>query len=142
MGTFKAYHDASLTTEITSGNPLTFTQESDGSSGPHTKTIYIGSTTSGRKLQDATTPGTTQIVASIVDSTPASGHPATEIKLATTLLGLDSATGGASCNLGTQITSGVANALPLYVRCTDSTSAVGTTTELSLLLDDVVESFV
>jgi len=135
--TFKPYHDAALTSEITAGNPLTFSQASDGSTGPVIKAIYIGSTESSKKIEKT---GGGQIVLSIVDAAPSSGHPATEVKLALSISGLSSAVGGASLNLGTQLTSGVANALPVYLQVEDTTATVGTSTELSLQTSNVTES--
>lgn len=43
-------------------------------------------------------------------------HEITEVKLATTLIGLDSAIAGAPLSLGTEIENGIANAVTVYIR--------------------------
>lgn len=67
-------------------------------------------------------------------------HEATEIKLATTSGGLASATAGASLNLGTLISGGSANAVPIYMRIDDATAVIGSVTELSLTIKNVEET--
>lgn len=135
---FKLYTDAGLTTPLVSN--LVCAQKADGSSDPVDKVVYLGSTTANRKIEADSNPGVDQIVVSIVDAAPGSGHPATEVKLATTLLGLGSATGGDPLNLGTSILSGVENAVPIYIRVDDTTGVVGTSTELSIAIAAVRET--
>lgn len=137
---FKLYTDANLTAPL-AGN-LICAQNADGSTPAVDKILYLGSTTASRKLEANSNPGVDQIVVSVVDAVPASGHPATEVKLATTLAGLNSAVGGASLNIGTQILSGAANAIPIYIRVNDSTGQVGTATELSVAIANVRETSV
>lgn len=131
MTTFKIYTDAALTTEFT-GN-LSFTQNVDGSTGMQTAQLWLGSTSTGKTLQAQSNPGVDQITLSVVDSAPASGHPASEVKLARpNSSDLTGATGGAPLNLGTAISSGVGNAINFWIGVTDSTGVVGTSTELSV----------
>jgi hypothetical protein len=42
-------------------------------------------------------------------------------------------TAGAALDIGVQVNSGVANAVPVYVRVHDSTGAIGINTDLSLV---------
>lgn len=137
---FKFYHDSALTSEITSGNPLTAVQDTSGSSPVVDEVVYFGSTSTGLKAQVAADPGVTAIAVSIDDSAGGSGSPASEIKLATSLLGLDSATGGAALTLSTQVLSGVANAVPVYTRRDSAITVAGAYTDLSLITQNLVET--
>jgi hypothetical protein len=137
MQTFYIYTDAALTSVFS--NYLTAVQNSDGSSPPVDFQLWLGSTASGKKLQTETSPGTGLITASVTDLAPSSGHPASDIKLATTQGGLASATGGASLTLGSTILSGVGNAATFWVRMTDSTHVAGVSTELSITFNALIE---
>ena len=69
-------------------------------------------------------------------------HPTTEIKLALSSIGLDSAVAGAALNLGTQILSGSANAVPVYFRFTNTVVTVSDDTgypELSIDVNSIKE---
>ncbi|ABC29682.1 hypothetical protein HCH_02908 [Hahella chejuensis KCTC 2396] len=134
--TLKAYADSGLTTELLK---LSVNQKVDGSTGPVDTVIYIGSVEVSKKFEAASSPGVDQIVLSIADANPGDGHEATEVKLALSSGGLDSATAGASLNLGTQLLSGVANALPVHVRVQDATATLGVSTELSLATNNLQE---
>lgn len=59
-------------------------------------------------------------------------HESTEIKLALSLVGLDAAVAGASVNLGSVITGGAANNIPIYIRVDDATAIVNKFTELGV----------
>ena len=67
-------------------------------------------------------------------------HESTEIKLALSAAGLDAATAGASLDLGTTLTSGTANAVPVYMRIDDATGTISTAQELSLQTQTLIES--
>ncbi len=62
-----------------------------------------------------------------------------DVKLATTQVGLDSATWGAGLNLGTVINSGAANAKTVWMRVRDSTQYIQTT-DLQVVANTCVES--
>lgn len=130
--TFKFYHDAALTQEITSGNPITATQDGGVSLGAVDKTIYLGSTVAGNKLQVTTSPGVNPVVVSIVDAASGSGAPATEFKLALSSGGLAGATAGASLSLSNTLTSGVANAIPIYTRRSSALTTPAAWSDLSI----------
>lgn len=87
-------------------------------------TIYFGSTNSALKVEANSDPGNDPIEVSIVDADPGNGHEASEIKLATTEGGLDTAVGGDSLSLGTSITGGTANKKTIWVRATNTEGSV------------------
>lgn len=73
----------------------------------------------------------------------AATHPTTEVKLALTSGGLAGATPGALLNLSTTVLSGTANAIPVYVRITNTVTTVSDSTlfpELTLVMNEVVET--
>lgn len=139
---FAIYHDAALTQPANGANKLVCPQASDGSTGAYDTSVYVGSTdTAGSKqLRAASNPGVAQLQIAPVDAAGGSGSPATDIKLSLSAGGLATATGGAALNLGTTILSGVANAVRVYVRVTDSTHAVATNTDISLQIAGAQES--
>lgn len=91
-----------------------------------------------------TTLGSTVIDnSSIVWTCYAAKHPTTEIKMASTGgSGLTAATGGAPFNLGTTILSGVANAVPVHIRITNTVTTVNNNTgypQLGITINAVEE---
>lgn len=73
----------------------------------------------------------------------AAAHQDTEIKLATSSAGLDSATAGAALNLGTSVDSGSANAVAIYIRVTNAVTTVtndSTDPDLAININGVTES--
>jgi len=98
------YKDAGLTEIFNDATDTLATAAINGGSG--TGVFYVGTPTTGTKIEDATNPGVDQIVVSVADATPGSDVEASHIKLALTEAGLSSATGGASLNLGTVINYG------------------------------------
>lgn len=137
--TFMAYHDSALTSPVNSANPMLQTHVS-GASDYTDDLIYIGSTTTGNKLQTITSPGTNPVVVSVADLNPGTGAPASEFKLALSSGGLASATAGASLSLSHTLLSGVANAVPVYVRRTSALATAGNYTDVSLTILNVQES--
>jgi hypothetical protein len=127
---FALYTDASLTQQL-SGNVI-FVEHIDHSLLPADIVLYVGSTEAGKKLQAASDPGVDQIVVTLADSAPGAGHETTEIKLATTQAGLDTAVAGDPLNLGLEILSGTANAAQIWIRSRDATGQQGNSTELSI----------
>jgi hypothetical protein len=55
---------------------------------PHQRRFYLGNADGGYIFQAASDPGVDPITLSVVDAVPASGQPASAIKLATTQAGL------------------------------------------------------
>ncbi len=134
--TFQFYEDSNLTNPV---GTLSFTFESDGSTGAIDTVVYFGSTDGTKTLQALSNPGVDPIQVSVSDSAPGSGQEATAVKLATTQAGLDTATPGAALSLGASISGGVANAVAIWIRVEPTTLAVGTSNELTLTTNDVQE---
>lgn len=137
---FKFYHDSALTSEITGGNPLTATQDTAGVLGAVDKIVYLGSTLTGNKVEVNADPGVAPISVSISDADAGTGAPATEFKLALSSGGLDTATAGAALELSTSITSGVANAVPIYTRRDSVLAVAGSYTDLTLTTQTLLET--
>lgn len=137
---FKFYHDAALTSEITSGVPLSAAHDTSGGSPAVDDLIYFGSTSTGLKAQVSSNPGVTAIQISISDSASGSGAPATQFKLATTQGGLTAAVAGNPLSLSTQVLSGVANAVPIWTRRSSAITVAGAYTDLSLVTQTLVET--
>lgn len=135
--TFGWFVDAGLTTEKT--DPLTVTQQSDGSTGPVDNVLYFGSNSDTTKVQADSNPGIDNVEVQVGDTAPGSGHETTEVRLATTLAGLDVATPGGSLILGTEVLGGVSNAVEVYIRYEDGTGQVGTTIELFIETNELLE---
>lgn len=128
-----AYNDIGLTDQIDDASDTLGAQAVNGASGDGV--FYIGTPTSGNRLQDAASPGSADITVSIVDAD--ANVDAADIKLALTSAGLDSATGGASLALGTQIVYGS----PVAVHYRWANDAGGSTyTGMSLQRSAVIES--
>ena len=130
--TYAFFHDSALTSAVNSGNPITALQDTINSLAPVDVQIWFGSATASRKARASSNPGVDQIAVTIADSATGSGEPASAVKLATSQGGLDSATAGASLNIGTQVLSGSGNAMSFWVRIDDATLATGAYTDLSL----------
>jgi len=136
------YHDSALTNLVEAGDPIFATQISDGSSDPVDVLVYFGSpeTEDAFILQATSDPGVDPIIVEIADSGAMTGAPATEFKLALSSGGLTSAVAGDPLELGTELSSGVANAVPVYTRRDSALTAVAAYTDLSLLVAGVFES--
>ncbi len=132
MTTLYLYDDAGLTTLATM--PLAFTQDDLGVITPHQRRFYLGNADAGYIFQAASDPGVDPITLSVVDAVPASGQPASAIKLATTQAGLASATGGADLELAATLLSGSVNAVQIWVQFDDATATVATDNNISLAL--------
>lgn len=107
-------------------------------------------TTAGTTDSSSPTWPTTPVGATITSGTAVftllgKEHPTTEIKLALTAGGLDSATAGAALSLGTAIYSGVDNAIEINVRVTNTVTDVINDTaypQLGLYINTVKETSV
>ncbi len=139
--TFDIYSDAGLTTPGAAAIPLIGL--ADVGAPPVDVQLFFGSVATGMKCQADSAPGVAQITVSLTDADALSGHPATDILLATTQAGLAGATPGAALNLGTTVLSGVGNAVEFWVRLVDSTHSVETDNqELGITLNPLTESAV
>lgn len=132
----KYYSDSGLTTEVTTE---TINQLADGTTGNIDKLVYLGSTDAGATFQANSDPGVDQIEASIVDANVSSGVEASNIKLAATLLGLDSAVAGDPLNLGVTISGGVAGAVEVYIR-SDTPVLASSNSDITIETNEIVET--
>jgi hypothetical protein len=135
---FKGYHDAALTQEINIGAKLTGTHVV-GATDPTDKTIYLGSTTTGNKLQAVSSPGTDPVVVSVADANAGTGAPASEFRLSLSPI-TGAETPGASLTLSHTLLSGVANAVPIYTRRTSALGVAGAYSDITLQTNAVVEA--
>lgn len=87
--------------------------------------------------------GSTVVDGTCIWSLYATHHPTTEIKLALTSLGLDSATGGAALAVGPSVDSLAANSVAIYIRVENTITTVSNNTgnaELGIYLNSVIET--
>ena len=109
--------------------------------------IYICTTAGTSNSTEPTWP-TTPIGQTVSDNTVvwtlySVAHAVTEIKLATTQIGLASATAGAALNIGTSISNGSGNAITVWVQLTNAVQDVSNNTgypELGIYINNVVET--
>jgi hypothetical protein len=135
--TFKWYLNSSLTTELTT---LSQAFGSDGSDGAIDKLVYLGSTTSAKKILAASDPGVDPIPIYVADGDGSgTGQAATGVKLALTQGDLDTAVAGAAIDGPAQILSGVAQALPVWIRREPNNLTEGTYSDLTTEFGPVVE---
>jgi hypothetical protein len=87
--------------------------------------------------------GSTVADGGVIWSLYAKHHPTTEIKLATTSIGLDTAVAGASLSLGTSIDSGAENAAQIHIRVTNTVTTLSNNVghpEISFAINSVTET--
>jgi O-acetylhomoserine/O-acetylserine sulfhydrylase-like pyridoxal-dependent enzyme len=101
--------------------------------------LYFGSAAAGTQLQRATNPGVDDIEVEITDSDLGAAPAATAVKLALSQSALSSAVAGDPLSLGTEILSGSANAVEVWIRTTNALSGVASDSTLGLFIDDVDE---
>jgi hypothetical protein len=137
---FTFFHDAALSSPVTVGNPLDFAGSFDLSTGNTDLEFWFGNTDAARTAQAYSNPGTDPITVTVTDSNPATGQPATLYKLALTQLGL--ATANQTINVGTSVSGGAANAVPLWVRANlaGGVATLGVTTDLSFDTNPLLET--
>ena len=112
--TFKLWKDASMTQVFDHTGSDAIESDTNGDF-----TVWIGSNDATKKMEVTADPGVDDILLTPTDNDPGNGHEASEIKLATSQLGLDSAGAGSALNLGPTITGG--SAIAIWIRLTDST---------------------
>ncbi|THF60900.1 hypothetical protein [Pseudothauera rhizosphaerae] len=136
----KGYLDAALTTPVTAVGPAELAQILGG--GTVDRQLWLGSTATDRIFRAASDPGADPIMIEIDDVDAGTGQPASSLRLALTQAGLASATAGEALAVGTEIESGVANAVPFWVRWTPAGETVGVYLDLALQTSVVIEEVV
>ena len=89
--------------------------------------------------------GSTVLDGSVLWRCEASARTASEVKLAPTQAGLDTATAGAPLVIGTELLSGTTNAVEVWARVTNAVSTVSSNSaqpEISRRINQVIESVV
>lgn len=143
---WKLYTDAACT--VLHVNPLALDHFVDLSDNPQDTLLYWAEVeddtgdTGAFKKQAASNPGVDNIVLSVVDAAPTTGHEATEVILATTAAALGTNTPGASLSLGTQLLSGVSNRQEIHIRVVNAVTTISESTELSVNHNDTIDSAV
>jgi hypothetical protein len=107
--------------------------------GSHDYQFYLGSPTSGTKLQDATSPGVSTMEITVEDSDPGNGAESSWIKLALTQGELAGAIAGDPLNIGTTVLGGTGSSLIFWVRVSNTLSGSSSSTDLSLKITNVKE---
>jgi len=129
---FKFFSDPALTTPVTTLSLVTML---DGATvTPAPAVVYFGSTDAAQLVIND---GGGQITVSAVDSAPASGLPASAVRLSMTEAALSSASG--ALEIGSSIAGGVANAVAVWV-AVDASALPGVYTDLSLITSQIVEA--
>lgn len=130
---WKLYTDSTCTTPFS--GTLSFVHRSDFSDNPQDRVLYyadveLDPVDNGSYRMRMADGGNINIT--IEDSSVGSGHEATEVRLATTSAGLDTAVAGAALSLGTALTSGVSGRQEIHIRVSNAVTIPGISTELSL----------
>lgn len=138
--TFRFFHDAGLTQEISAANPLSATQLDDGSLAPTDVQVWFGSPVVSTKIQATSDPGIDAIAIIITDLSVGAGEAASAISLAMSQLGLDAAVPGDSIDVGNTVYSGPVNAIQFWARIDPTQTVIGEYTDLGLDFTDCTES--
>lgn len=136
---FKFYHDAALTSEVTAANPVEITALHPGGAATDVQ-LWIGSTETDVQVQATSDPGVDDIEISIADSDGSgAGNADTACKLATSQAALAAAVAGDPLAIGPTLTSGTGNAVTFWLRVTNAQATVGVYTDLSLETNGLTE---
>lgn len=132
--TWKWYADDGLTVEL-----ATLVAQQSTARTYETKKVYFGSTEAGKTLYADSNPGVDAIQVSLVDAFPGADMETAHVRMALSEAGLASATPGDPVSLGTSLSSGVANAVVLWVRFFASGLVPGLQNDLKLTTNALAE---
>ena len=138
------FDGGTTTTEF--GGTLNYIHRTDLTDNPQDTVLYFAEIEQDTgdnqvyKLEAESNPGTDQITISIDDSDVGNGHEADEITLALTSGDLATNTAGASLDLGSELLSGVSEAVAVHIRVENAVTVTGNSTELSLSRNAAVQS--
>lgn len=141
---WKLYNDAACTDEF--DGTLDSLHLTDGSEGPQDFVLWFAEVDEDPgdnqiiMKQEINAPGTNPIIIALVDANPGSGQETDTITLATSAAGLDTATAGASLDLGTTLLSGVSEAVEIHIRLTNTEDTVSVSTELTAQIVETLDS--
>jgi hypothetical protein len=127
---FGFFSDSALTTPVLARLPFV---QAVSTPTAVDRVIYFGSLRADRVCKNESNPGVDPVQVTIADAAPASGSTATDVYLALTSGGLNTATGGAALNLPATIAGGVDEAIAIFIRVLDSTHASAVNVDLSLV---------
>lgn len=130
---FGFFSDPALTTRIAE---LALFFDVTAPSVAHDRTVYFGSPVAGRVAVDAAAPWVDDIHVGVASG--GAGVPASAVKLALSSAGLATAVGGSALAIGPEVESGVAGAVPVFVRIQVS-AAVGEYVNLGLATQTIAE---
>ena len=136
---WRLYTDSACTTPF--GGTLSFVHQSDLSDNPQDRVLYyadveLDPVDNGSYQMRMAAGGNINLT--ITDTNTGSGHETTEIKLATSAAGLDTAVAGAALSLGTALTSGVSGRTEIHIRVTNAVTTAGTSVELGIAKPETV----
>lgn len=135
--TFGFYLDSGLTAAL--AGPILHSKLASVASADQDTRLFFGSTAVDTQLQRATNPGVDDIEIEVTDSDLGNAPAASAVKLALSRSALSSAVAGDPLSLGTEVLSGAANAVEVWVRTTNALSGVASDSTLGLFIDDVDE---
>ena len=137
---FKFFHDAALTSEVTSANPIQISHVYPGGAASDVQ-LWLGCTDAALQTEADSDPGVDDIEISISDADGGgTGNASTAVKLATSQGGLAGATAGAALAIGPRISGGVAGAFAFWLRFTNAATAAGAYTDIGLLTNTLRDS--
>lgn len=127
---WKFYSDAALTQEVATAFQILQNVNGNTPDAERVFQFWLGSTFAARKLQRASNPGVDQIILGIVDDDVVNGQPANALKIyqgAAPPADWNQIAGGNQIVLGTELLSGAANAIPIFVRWDDALGVISPT---------------
>jgi hypothetical protein len=123
---FGFYADVALTVAYSMANPIRASFKINGTE-VNTLVVRLGDPDPDLKIVDRTQPGISQLQVLVERIPGATGpHQTTDVKLALTPAGLSSAVAGDPLNVGTQILSGSANAIVIYMQVDEAANVTAT----------------